>query len=214
MKIKAYQRPPEYQISPLIQFDEIDENVSIYGNPRYNERKSNLFRNLPGILDEIAEELQYLKQGYKPYSDFADVLEAHTGRDNYTRAERKKWADIIRRWEETDEETGVLLDALRLITGIEYAHSTLWGCCQGDWQYIIYPAEYGEKWREAFEIEYFNLGSEWTIQEGEGDEYSIYCTTTDHRAEISHIVGCDPADVEIYLFDGWERTPKYKGALS
>ncbi len=208
MKIHAYQRPPEYQISPLIQFDEIDENVSIYGNPRYNERKSDLFSNLPGILDDLAEELFYLMQGQKQYTDFSTILEAITGRDDYTRAERKKWVDILRRWTETDEETGVFLDALHLITRTEYAHSTIWGSCQGDWQNIIYPAEYGAEWLRAFGVEYFNEGTEWEIEEEQG--LSVYCTTYNPRAEIADAMGADPGDVILYAFDGWERTPKYR----
>lgn len=213
MKIKAYQRPPEYQVSPLIQFDETDENVSTYGNPHYNERKSDLFSNLPGILGDLAEELFYLMQGQKQYTDFSTILEAVTGRDDYTRPERKKWVDVLKRWTETDEETGVFLDALRLITGKEYAHATLRGSCQGDWQNIIYPAEYGAEWLRAFETEYFNTGTEWTIHETDDPDdpgYSIYCTTYDPRAEIADVTGADPGDVILYEFDGWERTPKYK----
>lgn len=209
MKIKAYQIPPENQVSPLIQFDEIPENVSIYGNHRYNERKTDLLRNLPGILDDLAEELFYLMQGQKQYTDFATILEAITGRDDYTRAERKKWVDVLRRWEETDEETGVFLDALHLITGKEHAHATIWGVCQGDWQNIIYPAEYGAEWLRAFEIEYFNLGTEWHVHENDENSFSIYCIN-DPRAEIADAVGVDPGDVILYEFDGWTRTPKYK----
>lgn len=209
MKIKAYQIPPEHQVSPLIQFDEIPENVSIYGNPRYNERKTDLFSNLPGILDDLAEELFYLMQGQKQYTDFSTILEAITGRDDYTRPERKKWVELLRRWTETDEETGVFLDALHLITKKEYAHTTLWGSCQGDWQNIIYPIEYGADFPRFFQIEYFNLGTEWQVKEDDGEEWSIYCLE-DPRAEIADATGADPGDIILHVFDGWKQTPRYK----
>jgi hypothetical protein len=210
MKIKAYQIPPEEQNSPLIQFDAIPDDVSVYGNRHYEEHKSDLLRNLPEIFEEIADELEMLRAGEKPHCDLALILEAYTGRDNYTRAERKKWLDIIRRWEETDEETGVFLDALQLLTGKEHYYTTIWGCCQGDWQHVIYPAEYGAEWLRIFKLEYFNLGTEWLIYEDDdAPAFAMYCYDNP-RAEIAEVVNATPEDVELYAFDGWERTPKYK----
>lgn len=209
MKIHAYQHPPEYQESPLF-FDECAfDGVELYGNRHLIERTSDLFRNIPAIIDDIDIELQQLQRGENPFEDFALILEAYTGRDNYTRRERKKWVEIVKRWTETDEETGVFLDVLKLINGKEYASATLRGSCQGDWQYIIYPAEYGEDFLRHFEIEYFNLGTEWTVKEEDGDEWSIYCLENP-RAEIADATGADPDDVILYEFDGWERAPKYK----
>lgn len=211
MKITAYQIPPEYQVSPLIQFDEIPEGVELLGNRNYTERTSDLFRNLPRIIEDIADELEYLREGRKPHEDFALILEAYTGRADYTRAERKQWIDVVKRWEETDEETGVFLDALRLITRKEYKSAVLRGSCQGDWQRIIYPAEYSAEWLRAFEVEYFDLGTEWKVQEGDDDPgFTMYCTTDDPRAEIAETVNATPGDVILYEFDGWIRTPKYK----
>lgn len=214
MKIKAYQRPPEYQESPLFWDDSAFEGVELYGNRDYIERTSDQFRNLPGMLDEIAEEVFYLMQGQKQYTDFATILEAYTGRDTYTRAERKEWIRILKRWTETDEETGVFLDVLRLLNGKEYASATLRGVCQSDWQYIIYPAEYGAEWLRSFEVEYFNLGTEWTVQEDDENEFSIYCTTYDPRAEIADATGATPGDVILFEFDGWTKTPKYREVQS
>lgn len=212
MKIHAYQRPPEYQESPLFWDDSSFEGVELYGNRRFTERTSDLFHNIPLILDDIAEELRYLQEGRKLYTDFSTILEALTGRDDYTRPERKKWVEIVKRWTETDEESKVFLDALDLITGKEHAQATLRGCCQGDWQYIIYPAEYGENWLRSFEIQYFNLGTEWTVKEDDENEFSIYCTTDDPRAEIAEATGATPGDIILYEFDGWTHTPRYREA--
>lgn len=214
MKIHAYQRPPEYQESPLFWDESSFEGVELYGNTRLNERTSDQFRNIPGMLDDLAEDLYYMMQGVKHVCrDWGRVLATVTGRDSYTRAERKEWVRILKRWTETDEETTIFLDVLRLLNGKEYAHSTLWGCCQGDWQNIIYPAKYGAEWLRAFETEYFNLGTEWSIQETDDPDdpgFTMYCTTDDPRAEIADATGADPDDVILYAFDGWDRTPKYK----
>ena len=209
MKIHAYQVPPEDQESPLFFDESAFDGIEIYGNRHLIERTSDTFRNIPGMLDDITEEVFYLTHGQKPFTDFATILEAFTGRDNYTRQERKKWFDVVKRWTETDDDTRVFCDVLQLLHGREYTRDIICGSCQGEWQYIIYPAENGEEWLNTFEVEYFNTGTEWTIKEEDGNEFNIYCIA-DPRAEIDDVTGTDPADVVLYEFDGWERTPKYK----
>ena len=208
MKIHAYQCPPEYQESPLFTDESFFDGVEVFGNKQFNDHTSDLFRNIPGMLDDIAEELHDLENGIKQYTDFSTILEAFTGRDNYTRQERKKWIDVVKRWTETDDETRVFCDVLQLLTGIDHKWATLRGCSQSDWQHIIYPAKLGADWLRSFEIEYFNTGTEWEIEEEQG--LFIYCTNIDPRAEIADVMGTDPDDVILYEFDGWKRTPKYK----
>ena len=67
---------------------------------------------------------------------------------------------------------------------------------------------------EAFEIEYFNTGSEWIVDEGDfnPDEdnpeeisgYSIYCTSWNDegiKQEIADSVGVDIDDVILFPFE-------------
>lgn len=209
MKITAFQVAPEWQNAPLTSKEDYPENVILYGNNRLNEHNTDQFNNLPAMLDDIAEELTNLRNGKKPYTDFDTILEAFTGK-NYTRSERLQWAKIVERWTETDEETEIYTDVLTLLTGTKYDSATLRGSCQGDWQYIIYPAEYGREWLNAFETEYFNLGTEWKIREGDDTfEYYVYCVSDDPRAEIANYCNADTTDIILYEFAGWERTPKY-----
>ena len=76
---------------------------------------------------------------------------------------------------------------------------------------------------EAFEIEYFNTGTEWIIDDGEFDPEndsplningcSVYCTSGSEegiRKEIADAEGFDPADVVLYAFEGWSRTAQYE----
>lgn len=211
MKIIAKQIAPEYQNSPLIQFDEFPENVFVFGNSHYNEHATDVFRNIPYLLDELSEELEYLRKGYKPHSDLSVILEAFTGKHDYTRAERLQWVEILDKWINTDDENALFCDVLKLLTGDDYTSATIKGCCQGDWQHVIYPAEYGREWLKSFEIEYFNLGSEWMIgEDDDAPDYAIYCTTDNPRQEIADVTGAKPDDVILYAFDGWTRVPKYK----
>jgi hypothetical protein len=106
--------------------------------------------------------------------------------------------------------------ALQLITGDEYDAAQIRGCCQGDWNNIIYPTKYGREWLREFEIEYFNTGAEWRISENDpnnDDNYYMYThawSDDDIRAEIAAAAGVDPGDVILYTFTGWSRTPEYR----
>ena len=72
----------------------------------------------------------------------------------------------------------------------------------------------------AFEVEYFNTGSEWIVNEGEfnpeqdGPEdiegYSIYCTSYKVQEEIAAYEGVKPEEVKLYEFSGFSKIPVYK----
>lgn len=218
-KIIAKQVPPEYQESPLyICGEEAFEGLEVYGNRYLNRHTSDLFDSLLIILDDLAEDWQYLQDGkpeYTSWGNMRDALERFAPREDgrrYTRAERLQWVDLLHRWRHTDEEATIFCEVLELITGTARKFAMLRGCCQDDWQYIIYPAKWTHETLNAFEVEYFNLGTEWEIQEGEDEDntYYLYCTSYDPRAEIAEIVGTEPENIILYEFDGWEHTPKYK----
>lgn len=212
MKIIAKQVPPEWQESPLNRFDEFPEDVFVFGNRHYLDHTTDFFNNIPRTLEDIADELEYLREGKNHFGDFSVILEAYTGKHDYTRNERLKWIELIEKWESSDEEGTIFADVLALLLGKPFNFGTIRGCSQGDWQYIIYPAEYGREWLESFEAEYFNTGAEWDVYE-EGDEddhYSVYCTSYDPRREIASIANTTPDKVILYAFDGWDLSPRYK----
>ena len=77
---------------------------------------------------------------------------------------------------------------------------------------MICPDEYGIEYRREIETEYFNTGDEWKIDDN-GDTFTVYTHSwrdDEKRQEIADAVGCDPSDVILYAFDGYEYTPKYK----
>lgn len=214
MKIYAKQVPPEYQESPLFMDECWPENVFVLGNK--------WLTNHAGRLEDIKRALEDISDVCSGYGYTNNLLDVIPGRDDgreYTRAERMQLVRLAKNYTEysnnSDDENKILCDVLEFITGQKYDYTTIRGCCQGDWQEIIYPAEYGREWLYNFEIEYFNTGAEWRISENDpesDDNYYMYThawSDDDIRAEIAAAAGVDPGDVILYTFTGWSKIPNY-----
>ena len=219
MKIYAKQVPPEYQESPLF-MEEWPENVYIFGNRHFRGHGAEYIENIKNSMYDAAIELKALPCGLYCYNSFIeilnDLLPAGNGRE-YSRADRLKWRALLLNFDAgTITDNDAITTALQLITGREYDAATIRGCCQGDWNNVIYPSEYGREWLENFEIEYFNTGAEWRITENDPDSDDNYYFYTHawnedgQRAEIAAAAGVDPADVVLYVFDGYIKTAAYK----
>ena len=226
MKIYARQVAPEYQESPLFYEGSWPEKVYVFGNRRYNQHDEYL-QTVRNGLAEAADALDALHIGHGWYDSWIDVLEdlltPWENRGEYTRAERLIWIDLCVQYCEARDadENDILCDALELISGEKWANGTIRGCCQGDWQEIIYPAEYGREWLRDFETEYFNTGTEWIIHDedfipedpSEISGYSVYCLGWNNdsiRAEIAEYSGARAEDVILYAFGGWKRSAAYE----
>ena len=64
----------------------------------------------------------------------------------------------------------------------------------------------------AAEMAAIRNDDEWKIDDN-GDTYTVYTHSwrdDEKRQEFADAVGCDPSDVILYAFDGYEYTPKYK----
>lgn len=222
-KIFAYQIPPERRCSPLELGDE-PENVYIFGNDRMNGIRADEIDEICSALENIAESFDEMQRG--EYGDGNTNLHAciwyHLPRQNgdaYTRAERVQIVKLAQEYSaEPCATTAAALDALcavlEILRGMPFDWHTLRGCVQREWTYCIMPDEYGKEYRDEIETEYFNTGDEWTIDD-DGDEFCIYThawNDDEKRQEIADAVGCDPSDVILYAFDGYECAPKYKEA--
>lgn len=195
MKIKAYQIAPECQESPLYMFDEMPEGLEICGNRDYKRHTSETF-------DKILECLEY--------GDFSDF--------EFTEYKAEHLEELCNKYgtRGADNEA-IIAEALSIVTGQKWEHKQISGDCQSDWNYIYYqPEEWTAKALEYFEIEYFNTGEEWRLEDEEGDDFgSIYThewNDDEKKREIAESVGVNPDDVTLYLFDGWTKTAKYKEA--
>lgn len=192
MKIYAKQVPPEYQESPL-EWNDWPENVAVFGNRHYNAH----------TFDALEIVRNAMNDGYFP----APIV-----------GELAPWADWWDRVDALDngDEKPLLCEGLELLTGRKYRYGTIHGCSQGDWQEIIYPAEYGRNWFDAFETEYFNTGTEWTV-DPDGDCFSVYVISWSDdgiRREIADACGCNADDVVLLRFIGWRKTPEYEEVLA
>jgi hypothetical protein len=220
MKITAKQTPPEYQESPLFYSPhDFPSDVYVYGNPHFIERAEKL-RTLEMNMESAYNDLCDIRDGCPRYGSWADALADWLPADDghaWTPREQQTWETVLELYAKPagrDVEATALLCALELVTGTKYARAQIRGCVQGDWQNVVYPADNGRAWFDAFEAEYFNTGTEWEITEdGDRDNaYVVYCTTHDPRAEIAEITGADPDSIQMLHFDGWTRSPRYREA--
>jgi hypothetical protein len=224
MKIYAKQVPPEYQESPLFSCDMWPENVAVFGNRQYIKHTFSAFTAVQiAIYDgELLAAWEAIQEGRGYYDSWADALADMVPpllRDPYTRDERKNaWPDLITRfwYAESCEYNAIYCEALELMTGRPWDCYTLRGCCQGDWQYMIYPADdWSKEALERFETEYFNTGTEWII-DPDGDCVSVYVTAWDDdgtRQELADAYGCSPDEIILQKFTGWSRTAQYMEVL-
>lgn len=223
MKIYAKQVPPEYQESPLFYGDEFwPENVFVFGNRDYNQHADTL-NELRTALENIVEVFDDMQHSQGWTNDLAYAIHCELPeeyRREYSRPERLKMVELANDYcfAKSYEENTVLCNVLELITGKTWDHSTIRGCSQGEWQDIIFPAEYGREWLEHFETEYFNTGSEWIIHDGDGtpdgpddiDGFTMYAhgwNDEQIKKEIADAYGTPGGEVILYKHAGYTKTP-------
>lgn len=216
MKIYAKQVPPEYQESPLFLGVEFwPDDVFVFGNRDFKQHADTL-NELKTALENIVEVFDDMQQGQGWTDDFAYAIHCELPekyRREYSRPERLKLVELANEYcfAKSYEENDVLCKVLELITGKTWNNSTIRGCCQGDWQNIVFPAEYGREWLEHFETEYFNTGSEWII-DPDGDNISVYAHEWNNegiRKELTAAVGVEPENIIMQAFSGWTKTAAY-----
>lgn len=66
------------------------------------------------------------------------------------------------------ETNNIFCRVLSIVDGKKWGWKIIRGCCQSDWNEIFYSVDdWNREALAAFEIEYFNMGSEWIIDDGE-----------------------------------------------
>ena len=113
---------------------------------------------------------------------------------------------------------------LSIVTGEEWSCKQIRGCCQPEWNCIFYPvAQWSKEAIEEFEVEYFNTGTEWIVDDGDFDpesdipeninSCSVYCTAWNEdgiKKQIADGEGLDMEDIVLYAFEGYAKTPLYR----
>lgn len=233
MKIYAKQINPEYQESPLFLGEEFfPENIILDGNRDYKSHTMPVYDRIIEAYDEAAREIENLdlRNGCAAYNNATEAINDYFPALEYR--EKPYNTRDIHRIREALRLYGTrkyydgdyILDMLEAITGEAWAETTIRGCCQGEWQTVIYPVKsWSRESLEIFETEYFNTGSEWIVHDGNTDPdgpedingYSVYChgwKTEDIKKEIAEAHGAADAEVILYEFTGYSHIPNYKEA--
>lgn len=191
MKIKAYQVAPEYQEGYMLE-DMCDDTVIVTGNDCMNGWRPDVYETVYNAL-------------------FSGENPCEEDEENFA-----MWEKLINdSTEQIISDEKAICEGLKLITGEEWAYRELRGCGQSDWNGCYYIVSmWTSEALNALEMEYFNMCSEWVLEDEDGEEwgsvYTHYWTDEENRAEIAKVIGVEFEDVTLYLFDGWTRTAKYK----
>lgn len=227
--IYAMQINPEYQESPLsmdnFDIESVYPGIAVFGNRDYKDHiPENIERvmdvlndgELADILDSFNRRLKdYNTEVYKNVSEaIADFLQPeHKAR--YSTREIHDLNNLVCSYGVySPGEDAILLSVLNIVTGKKYQLSTIRGCCQSEWQSVLYPSDvYSDETIEYLEKDYFNTGSEWIIHDEESipesaediSGYSVYCYSWNLDGiadEIMNAVGADDSyDIVLYGYE-------------
>lgn len=229
MKHYARQINPEHQESPLYLFDEWPEDLAVYGNDRLRDHLPDIVETLFNNWEDAADDVEQVIDG-SAYACYDTVTEAimdylpPVHKKKYSSKDVHEWKRILASLQKCSrgEEERYFCQALQLMTGKEWDYTKIRGCCQGDWQNVIYQAKnWSEEALEAFEAEYFNTGSEWMVHDEETEPecpesingYCVYCTAWNDdgiRQQLTDAIGCSPEDVVMYTHNGSYSVDTYK----
>lgn len=207
----AYQTPPEWQESPFSYFGmESYTGFILTGNRHYKDHTTPEYDFIFRYLDEMTSDYQSGE-----YTTIRELLsdyraESPTGRP-WTTKERHAWKEIFTAENMSEDES--ICAALELLTGKRYESGYIRGCSQGDWQGVFYPAERSDALR-YLEIEYFNTGTEYRVQEENDEEnsFTVYCyewSEDGQKREIADAIPTTPDNVMLHEFEGYTKTPKW-----
>lgn len=222
--IYARQIAPEWQESPIFLDGMFPENIVVTGNRDYISRTTAEYDRVLDTLESYAEVLESPREyGYKCATEAAiDLLQPVKGKFSTGNIHALKGYFSRYGTGSSRDDKEIIARVLSLVTGQPWQWSIIRGCCQGDWQEVFYPVnEWGREALAAFEVEYFNTGSEWIIHDEEnapeGPEdisgYSCYIVASTEegiRKELAEMAGCVPSDLVMWAFEGFTRIPEYK----
>jgi len=227
-KVYARQSPAEEQESPLGRdWDCINncwEGIYLYGNCRLRGLgTSEIIEKLVSRIFHFAEEDVHgisLSEG-----DVIWVCKELPNWKSEAAQDLSKWTSLIRSVYGSASRplSDICREALELATGEPYRYKEIHGSSQGEWQGVYFPSRlYMDEAIRLFEIEYFDLGTEWIVQDDDSEPepeeagdvmgYSFYCHDTDLekiRRDIAELSGVEPEDVLLYACTGMKWTPVY-----
>ena len=219
-------------------FDEYYIDVTITGNDRYIGHRTDTFVSVVAGLENVNEDLLWRVGKDNWYSTITEGIHdvfPPQHKQKYNTNEVARWKQVFKdyakahesnRWPHEARDT--ICQAIELVTGKPFNWEQIIGCSQGDWQYVYYPTkEVSETAIRQLQSEYFNTGEEWIVHDSPVDEedwddgilppehiegYSVYSHEygdENVRKLIASCEGCDPSEVVLYSFEGYDMVPKY-----
>lgn len=221
-KFYCVQTNPAIQESP--ELDSWAEDVILTGNKRFVDFNADFepWKLIQQQLDSAG--VDYLDRMPPVFSSKSlnDLLHQYgfyppecANRKNWTAEEINQWLFLLNTFRYSDDVVPYL-PALALLTGEEWAETTLRGSSQSDWQTCIYrKAGVNEDTLKWLEAAYFNTGTEWTVAMLETpptadelaklDGYTVYCANSyllNVQKEIAVLEGVTPEQVVLYEYVG------------
>lgn len=200
----AKQVNPAYQ-EIAIEWDTM-EHITITGNKDYNEH----------TCIEYDQVYNFFESGYYAYNDIESYSELREVLDDelhrkipYTEDELATITTLINEYYNySGIKDRCICDLLSIYTGNKWLSSCIHGYNQGEWQKVFYDSSvWSKEGIDCLEIEYFNKGSEWFID----DDYYMYCYGSDYdeiRKEIAAYTGEE--EITLMAFCGYDYIPKYE----
>ena len=213
MKIYAKQIPPEYQTSPLWLDECFPEDLIVSGNSSLRGHTTDTWDTIQGNGDYAAEQMEYITER-DPWANYNTITEMindcfpRNDGKSYTKRQVYEWKKLLDDWGNAEEREYAA--ALSLMTGLSYDWRDIRGFSQGDWNTVYYPEKnWTREALNAFESEYFNMGTEWMVHDSEStpetpddiDGFRMYAYSWNIdgiRKEIVDCVGGSADDVILY----------------
>ena len=196
--------------------DVYEENVIIYGN---DEFKYSLTKEVQQLLklDEWYDEYELSinpKSNHCYWRNASECINYYLPKNNgkYTMKEIHQWKELLEKYSQRWNLEDIVCEALKLMTGKNWRSFTMRGDCQRDWQCGYASEEITYADMEYIEMCYFNTGEEYIVYEENDEENGIgyYVDSYNPKEELCKHIGCEPNELKVYKFVGYQKTPKYE----
>lgn len=208
-KIIAKILPPDtyYDIDDFIGDDEYYKDFVVAPENNSYGFNTALYKQANRAMLEVDDV--YPQNDENAQAELIGVFGTHKDGSPFTEEDGRKAIEIVNEEDDAYEATAMFMT---LYDGIEREVKTIRGCCQGDWSILIYPIYCDDYSVRYFEAVWFNTGSLCSIEDGD-DTMLIYTTEYDYeriKTEVADFVGVCLEGIDLYAFDGYQKTAKYK----
>jgi hypothetical protein len=195
--------------------DDIDERVMIDGHNDYADLNADLIKAARKMYEDYDYELPSYNNSIKAYAE--DRLPKRKNGKNFSAQQLR----LMKMALDHNLEEAFIAESISAVMCEEYKVTYLKGSVQREWVIAYVPESMKAEEIAYVEAIYFGTGTEVMIHDDAGEpkdggDVSGYCFYTtkyfedDLKEEIAERVGCPTTEVVLFMFDGYQRTAKYK----